>query len=474
MVAIEHENSPRQAPSTVPVSRRTFLGAAGAAGAALLGGSLLEPHGMNSGNTGPTKWNFGKVPRSARDSHSGKEVSLVVWESVTTALLHKIMTREFQRQNPQIKIKIVSTNESDTPTKLLTALSANAGLPDLVFVAYDAIAQFASIGGKFLYDWKPTMTSSPYSLDQWWTSPLELATTKTGEILGLPDDQEPMAMFYRRDVLQAAHLPTEPHEVANLISTWPDYMKMGRKLRAAGKYLMMSAYDAFTIVSQAKVNSYFDSSGKPIVNNADYVHAAELAQEIRAAGLDVNPPNLLTYMQQGITSTAGIRGLQGDLVGTWFGASWFEIILDGSAPKTTGLWRVTALPGGARGNNGGSYFVLPAKSAHVNEARKYALFAYASKLGVSANLQSAMYLPAWKPGTAVPQFRQHNPFFGPQEMLPVFEQLASAIPPIRNSQYDSIAQTAVTQALLEVLTAHANPQKALNQAASKIVSQIAA
>ena len=37
-------------------------------------------------------------------------------------------------------------------------------------------------------------------------------------------------MFYRRDIFEKAGLPTDPAEVAKLLSTWESYIETGKKV----------------------------------------------------------------------------------------------------------------------------------------------------------------------------------------------------------------------------------------------------
>ncbi len=212
------------------------------------------------------------------------------------------------------------------------------------------------------------MTKAPYALDQWWTPALDIATTSSGEIIGLPADYGAEGTFYRRDTFQAADLPTAPADVLAEMKTWDDFMSLGTKLKTkSGKFMVNSGYDIFNIARQQGVQAYFAPDGKPLVADTEFVNAAELAKQASTDGIDLNPPDLFTYLSGG-TSTAVTTAFQNGDVAVTFSAAWEEIVINAEAPDTKGDWGVTLLPQNARANVGGSYYVLPTQAGHVAEA----------------------------------------------------------------------------------------------------------
>ncbi|GAF20371.1 sugar binding secreted protein [Bacillus sp. JCM 19046] len=52
------------------------------------------------------------------------------------------------------------------------------------------------------------------------------ASSDDGSVIGIPTDIGPMAMAYRVDLFEEAGLPTDPDEVAEVMSTWDDYIEL--------------------------------------------------------------------------------------------------------------------------------------------------------------------------------------------------------------------------------------------------------
>ena len=140
-------------------------------------------------------------------------VKLVVWEQLVSIGAAKPAAAAFTKLYPHITIDWVPIAIASTATKLLAALTAGSGAPDVAFIQYTDMGKFTSTGGTGLENLKSRMTTAPYALDQWWTPALDIATTSSGEIIGLPADYGAEGTFYRRDTFKAAGLPTAPADV---------------------------------------------------------------------------------------------------------------------------------------------------------------------------------------------------------------------------------------------------------------------
>ena len=249
-------------------------------------------------------------------------------------------------------------------------------------------------------------------------------------------------------------------------------MALGMKLKTkSGKFMINSGDDIFNIARQQGVQAYFAPDGKPLVADTEFVNAAELAKQARMDGIDLNPPDLFTYISGG-TSTAVTTAFQNGDVAVTFSAAWEEIVINAEAPNTKGDWGFTLLPQNARANVGGSYYVLPTQAGHVAEAWLFASFVLASKGGMDPYLSGFKFLPVWKPAYTVPSFTAPSPYFGSQIWLPEFITLATNNPKLVVTANDTIASTAVANALVSILSDKVAPQKALKNAANQITSQV--
>lgn len=385
-------------------------------------------------------------------------VSLEIWEQDVSINAAKGAINAFRAKYPFIKTKWVPTPGPQTATKLLATISAGSGAPDVAFVAYTDMSKFTTRDGIGLVDLRGFMSRDGFKLDQWPKWALKLVTTTSGKILGLSTDLGAAGTFYRRDVFEAASLPSQPAQVQSSIKTWDDFIATGKRIAARGKYMLEDATTIFDIVRQQHAQAYFDASGKPIVNNAEFVHAAEVALRARKAKIDLRPAN----------SAESGAAMQAGKVATYFSAAWFDIIIHATAPKTAGKWGTTLLPEKSSANFGGSYYVLPSQGRQQEAAWKLISFLVASKTGLGPYLQASKFLPGWRPAYALPVFTRKDPFYAGQKWLQQFVEAVDHVPSIQLNVNDPIAMDALSHAITDILSNGANIKQRLNQANTEI------
>lgn len=382
-----------------------------------------------------------------------------IWEQQASITAASGAAKAFETAHPDIKLNWVPTPIPETATKLLTTIAAGSGAPDLAFIQYTDMVKFTVRNGVGLVDLSTYMNQQKYNLSDWPQWVLQLVTTKDKKILGLSADIGVEATFYRRDVFDAAKLPSDPASVAKALKSWNDYILTGSKVAGAGLYMLDNASAVFDIVRQQGKQGYFDDNGNPVVNSPEFVAAAEQALKVRQAKLDLQP-----------TSAAGeATAMQQGKVATYFSAAWFDIIIHAEAPKTLGHWGVVPLPGGASANSGGSYYCLPAMGKQHDAAWTVASFMLASKEGLVPYLEGIKFLPGWKPiYTEDPVFTSPDPNYAGQVWLTQFVDNADNVPIIALNVNDPIASAAVTQAITNILHNGAPIQQTLDNANNQI------
>lgn len=127
---------------------------------------------------------------------------------------------EFEARNPGIKIVETRTNWTDAPSQLMTSIMGGEA-PDLIMTNPPMLAQFRGIDA--LAD------ISGYISDEFLDNLLPVANdmiyTPDGKIDSLPQEGCNWALFYRKDLFEAAGLdPNKPPQ------TWEELVEMGKKL----------------------------------------------------------------------------------------------------------------------------------------------------------------------------------------------------------------------------------------------------
>ncbi len=265
---------------------------------------------------------------AAQASSQMAPAQLEIWEQEPSIKAAEEAAKAFAAKYPNIQTRWIPTPLDQTPTKLLAAIAAGSGAPDVAFIQYNDMIKFTTRDGAGMVDLRDYMKRDNRNPDDWVKWALALVTTKTGKILGLTADIGVGATFYRRDVFEAAKLPSEPEKVADLLNTWDSFLTTGTQLVANKLYLLNDATAVFDVVRQQGKQAYFDDAGKPIVNSPGFVAAAQTALKIRQAKLDLRPAS-------GAESSAAMK--QGK-VGSYFSAAWYDIIIAATAPETQGHW----------------------------------------------------------------------------------------------------------------------------------------
>lgn len=127
---------------------------------------------------------------------------------------------EFEKANPDVKIRLQTNPYGGLQNKILIALRSGIP-PDLIEAQTAWIVPYAATGK--LQDITDVVTARfarsdfvPASID---------SSTAGGKIYGLPFQAEALAMFYRKDLFRAAGLDPEKPPL-----TWPDFIEAARKL----------------------------------------------------------------------------------------------------------------------------------------------------------------------------------------------------------------------------------------------------
>src|SRR5690349_4340829 len=196
---------------------------------------------------------------SSSTSNPDEKVALTYW--TWTPNMDKVVAA-WNAANPNIQVTVNKQDGGDPAvTKLLTAIKAGSGAPDIMQAEYqkiptlvsaDAIADIAGEAGS-LKDKFPAAA---------WNS----VTLGGDAVYGVPQDSGPLMFFYRSDVFQKNGLEAP--------KTWDDYAAAAEKIHKANpkQYLgTFSASDAglFVGLAQQAGASWWGVNGESWTVNID-------------------------------------------------------------------------------------------------------------------------------------------------------------------------------------------------------------
>ncbi|MET4158481.1 extracellular solute-binding protein [Agromyces sp. PvR057] len=314
----------------------------------------------------------------------------------------------WNEEHPEIQVTVNKQDGGDPAiTKLLTAIKAGSGAPDLIqaeyqkiptLVASDALADIAESVGDDVAGQFPEGV---------WQS----VTLGSDAVYAVPQDTGPMMFFYRADLFEQYGL-TVP-------TTWDEYAETARALHAADptKYLgTFSANDAgwFAGLSQQAKAEWWSIDGDSWGVGIDEEPTQKVAEYwgglVAEGAIDNKPmytPEWNAALNDG--SQAG-----------WLGAVWGPGVLSGNAADTAGLWEAATLPTWdgdvSNGNWGGSSTAVTSQSKNVDAATEFATWLNTDPEAVAALVEQTGIYPAATDAAAsilteAPEFFSNQPDF---------------------------------------------------------------
>ncbi|OCA83403.1 ABC transporter substrate-binding protein [Bacillus sp. FJAT-27986] len=354
---------------------------------------------------------------SSNGGKSGEKVTLDFWTFGATN--YEDLAKEYEKENPNVTIKVRAAETADHHDALFTALSAGSGAPDITMLEIDQLDRFKGAQDRFenLYDLGAKDIQDQY-LDWKW---------KTGEndsgdfLIGLPTDIGPKALYYRADLFEAAGLPTDPEEVATLINSPKAFEEAGVKVKEkTGKVFIDSIEMAFRAYLDGAETTFLNSKGELLIEEDGnavkeaYDYAVKLNEMGIVGKFEMWSPEWANAVNKGEFAAE-------------LGAGWLKGWMEGNAQEASGKWRVATLPSEFAANWGGSFISIPSETKNAKEAYKFTswlvspdnqLKSFQDK-GLFPSAQAVYEMDAFK--------TNEDAFFGGQATAPVFAKAAQDI-----------------------------------------------
>ncbi|MCR2816282.1 ABC transporter substrate-binding protein [Microbacterium jiangjiandongii] len=189
------------------------------------------------------------------------------------------------------------------------------------------------------------------------------ATDANGNLVAYGTDMGPQSICYRADLFEAAGLPTDREEVAQLFPTWDAFFQVGA--------------------------DYVEKTGTPFIDSTNsvlqgLVNQLELAYEDPDGTIiAAENPDIRAAYDEVVDKAIPISAFPGQWSDDWYAAMaggefaamlcppWMHGIIAGEAPDVAGWDIANAFPEGG-GNWGGSYLVVPADGKNTEAAQQLA------------------------------------------------------------------------------------------------------
>ncbi len=378
------------------------------------------------------------------------------------------IARDFEAQNPGIKIVMEYVAYEAIHDKITTGMAANPPAYDASMV--DVVWPDEFIKAGYLLDVTSRITDEMKSgtFPSAWNG-----VTRNGKIYGMPWLMDTKYFMYNKDILQQAGFSTPP-------KTWEELVQQATVIKQKGlvEYPIIWSWAQveavicdFTVLLYGNGGSFLDGNGKPAFNNAQGVQ-------------------VLTWMKQtiddGLSNPTSITSIESDVDNAFiagksaFAVNWLNQYADSNKTDISSIVGQAAfapMPVFASGASSGivsssvdgsSSFAIMATTPHPDETWKF--LTYLTSNAVQTKFSAEM-LPIWQgdfQGAALTQLlaaTATNPVTVPA-FLAQFPY-ANERPTV---SYYNEASAALQLAIQEALTGVKTPQAALDDAAAIWVS----
>ncbi|GAB3431864.1 ABC transporter substrate-binding protein [Actinophytocola sediminis] len=387
----------------------------------------------------------------------GGQIELTI--GTFTEFGYEDLLKEYERLNPGVRITHHKTGQGGPyHQQLFTKLAANSGLEDVVAIEEGHIPDvldkphlFNNLGDIGPADVKP---------DRWLDWKVEAATAKDGTWIGYGTDIGPLAMCYRKDLFDAAGLPSDPEAVKPLFESWESYFEAGDTyVEETGKAWYDSNSQIFNAMQNQLETGYLNEDNKLSIESNKDIRANW--DQVTAAGSRGQTAKLVAF------SPEWNNGFKQGAFATKTCPSWMlGVVEEQAGPENAGKWAVTdAFPGGG-GNWGGSFLAVPKQSQHPEEAAKLAAWLTAPEQQVKA-FQKTGNFPSQVDALSSPELLNFtNEYFGGVKAGELFATQANKV---EKAQYKGpgdgkIQENATSPALQAVEQGNKSPEDGWQQA----------
>jgi len=335
----------------------------------------------------------------------GEKVELTYWSWAPN--MDKVV-EGWNTAHPDIHVTVNKQDGGDPAvTKLLTAIKAGSGAPDVMQAEYQKIPTLVSANALTDIGKQAGSLKAKFPDSAW-----NAVTLGSEALYGVPQDSGPMMFYYRSDVLQKLGLQAP--------KTWDDYAAAARKVHAANAKQYLGTFSAndpgwFAGLSQQAGASWWGVNGDTwsvAINDANTQKVASYWGGLVQEGVIDNKPMYTPEWNAALND--------GTQVG-WVSSVWGPGVLEGSAKNTKGKWKAALMPqwdaaSPANGNWGGSATSVTSQSKHKEQAAQFVAWLNTDPVAVKALAGAANVYPAANDATSValtspPAFFRNQPDF---------------------------------------------------------------
>ncbi|MFQ3544639.1 sugar ABC transporter substrate-binding protein [Halobacillus rhizosphaerae] len=355
----------------------------------------------------------------SKSSSGEDDNTITVWAMGEEGKKLQDFSKNFEKENPDLKVEVQAIPWDTAHDKLLTAVASGNG-PDVLQLGTTWVPEFAEAGA--LLDLTKYMDDHPsFAKDNYFDG--SVTTMEYGDqVVGIPWYVDTRVLYYRKDLLKEAGYDEAP-------KTWDELKDAASKLADRGEKdfgLDIDRNDQITPFIFAWENGYKANLDKNELN----FDTPEFKEAIQY---------YISYFKEGISQKQeGVDIVQAFKNGTkpmFFSGPWMINIINDQAPDLKGKWATAVMPKKKSNTSsmGGANFSVFHTSDNVEGALKY--ISYMTKVDTQMDwLKASNTLPSRKEAWDKPIMKEDPMYatFG--------EQLKDTNPGLQTPQFERIAQ----------------------------------
>ncbi|GAB3493088.1 ABC transporter substrate-binding protein [Flexivirga lutea] len=370
------------------------------------GGSGSTAGGSGGGNSSSCAPSKGTVQLSFTTWVPGMDKVVALWNK--------------QHPKVHVKVQIGPNGNSGTYQNFFNEIKAG-NAPDLGQIEYDALPNFRVQDGLVnIADCQPVAGADKKFVDWTWQ---QVTFGEKNAVYAIPQDTGPIAMFYRKDLFKAAHIPVP--------TTWAEYAKDAALIKAKGSYITnfpKTDVNWFAGMVWQNGGKWFKNDGDTWTVNLTGSKSTQVADYWQKLISAQQVSKLASF------SDAWNKSFDDGQQWTWISAVWGATTLQTGAPHTAGKWAVAPMPqwtagGKSSGDWGGSTTAVLKGSKHPYEAAQFAMWLNTNPQALALENKLGGLYPAATAGADLPAFQAGQPFFGGQRIYDVFKQASTQVQP---------------------------------------------
>ena len=328
--------------------------------------------------------------------------------------------KAFNATHPSIHVTFELTTFRDYQN-LFNDLAAHK-VPDVAMLEYEVMPAFRLQNGLQDISACAAVKDIKSQFPSWEVNQVSIGTNA---IYGVPQDVEPLALVYRKDIFTKYNVPVP--------TTWAQYMSDALKLKAADpsvKWTDLTSQDQATFIALD-----WQAGARPFVYSGNsFIFDMDSPQMTKVSNY------WTTLVKDGVINSTALpftpaiySAWDAGTIATMVVPAYMPDVMKDNAPKSSGDWAVAPVPQWnagtvVDGNSGGSAIAVMAGTKHPYAAAVFAEWLGGSTAGIEASFGGIdPELAGANSYNSTPIVSTPYPYFGGQRVLEVFRKASAGV-----------------------------------------------